>query len=139
MYEITHADAEGDSRICVIVAARTSRRESLRALIAAIEPRCWIEMAPSIKDLASIPDDNHLNLVVFDLEFETRESMAFIPSLAKRRPHTAVVALYNAAYQSPIAGRHIWPWQQAEKALRRALHGLAGEVSKNGSTPGSHS
>jgi hypothetical protein len=125
MHDPTHATAEGDSRIFVIVAARNSRSESLRALIMTIEPRCSVEMAVSVSELALLPPASSLSLVVFDLEFETRESVALIPLLAKRRPDTAVVALYNAVHQAPIAGRHIWPWQQAEKALRRSLHGVA--------------
>jgi hypothetical protein len=125
MHELTHAKAEGDLRILVIVAARSSRRESLRALITTIEPRCSVAMAASVKELAALPPTRHLSLVVFDLEFETCESVMLIPLLAKSRPDTAVVALYNAVNQAPIAGRHIWPWQQAEKALRRSLHGVA--------------
>jgi hypothetical protein len=129
MHDQALAEAEGDSRIFVIVAARSSRRESLRRLITTIEPRCCVEMAPSVKDLAFLPLGSSLSLVVFDLEFETREAVALIPLLAKRRPDTAVVALYNAVHQAPIAGRHIWPWQQAEKALRRSLHGVAPPVA----------
>jgi hypothetical protein len=125
MHESTHIEFEVDAKIFVIVAARSSRRESLRTLITTIEPRCCVEMAPSVKDLAFLPSASHLSMVVFDLEFETRESLALIPLLAKRWPDTEVVALYNAVHQAPIAGRHIWPWQQAEKALRRSLHGVA--------------
>jgi hypothetical protein len=128
MHELTHAEAEGDLRILVVVAARSSRRESLRALITTIEPRCRVAMVGSVKELAALPLTRHLSLVVFDLEFETCESMTLIPLLAKSRPDTAVVALYNAVNQAPIAGRHIWPWQQAERALRRSLHGVAPPV-----------
>ena len=135
MYDPTDALVEGDSRIFVINAARSSRRESLRALIMAIEPRCWVEMAASVKDLAFLPPASPLNLIVFDLEFESLESIALIPVLAKLRPDTAVVALYNAVHQAPIAGRHIWPWQQAEKALRRCLHGVAATSPTQASTP----
>jgi hypothetical protein len=125
MHEPTHIEFEVDAKIFVIVAARSSRRESLRTLIMTIEPRCCVEMAPSVKDLAFLPSASHLSMVVFDLEFETRESMALIPLLAQRWPDTEVVALYNAVHQAPIAGLHIWPWQQAEKAIRRSLHGVA--------------
>jgi hypothetical protein len=130
MQDPTHAQAQDDSSIFVIVAARQSRRESLRALIASIEPRCCVQMVPSIKELASLPVTSPLNLAVFDLEFETSESVALMPLLAKRRPDTAVVALYNAVQQAPIGGRHIWPWQQAEKALRLSLHGLAARTQQ---------
>jgi DNA-binding NarL/FixJ family response regulator len=128
LFDSTHGCSNTEDAILVIVAARASRRDSLRALIASIEPRCLVEMAPSATDIALLPLGSPVNVLVLDLEFETRESLALIPLLAKRRPATAIVALYNAAHQAHIAGCQIWPWQQAEKALRRTLHGVASVV-----------
>jgi DNA-binding NarL/FixJ family response regulator len=128
LFEPTHAQGDATASIFVTVAARTSRRDSLRALLMSIEPRCLIEMASSTKDLALLSLDSPIHLLVLDLEFETRESLALIPLWAKRRPATAIVALYNVAHQAAIAGCQIWPWHQAEKALRRTLHHVAQPV-----------
>jgi hypothetical protein len=125
LLDSTHACGNTDDAIFVIIAARSSRRDSLRTLIASIEPRCLVEVAPSTTDIALLPLGSPVNLLVLDLEFETRESLALIPLLAKRRPATAIIALYNVAHQAPVAGCQIWPWHQAEKALRRTLHGVA--------------
>lgn len=125
MFDSTHTVDGAEDAIFVIIAARTSRRHSLRALIASIEPRCLVEAAPGAQDIALLPLSSPVNLLVLDLEFETRECLALIPLMAKRRPNTAIIALYNVAHQAAIAGCHIWPWHQAETALRQVLHGVA--------------
>jgi hypothetical protein len=130
MFEPMPADEDAAASIFVIVAARTSRRESLRTLIASIESHCLVEMAPSASDIALLPLASEVDVLVLDLEFETRECLALIPLLAKRRPNTAIIALYNVMHQAPIAGCQIWPWHQAEKALRRTLHGVAAPATK---------